>query len=369
MIAEVFRKRAVGASWAELARYLEDHKVYPSTGNKHWSTVSVSHLVKNPVYLGQARSGSVVNDQAHEPIVTQAEFDAAQSTKKSLFAQRDGSLASQALLGGLARCAGCGHTLKITGTTYKKTKERARPTTAPAATAAVPAPGKRQRPGSRPLRRADRARILRSDGGPVAEAVRGRRDRRAAAAVTAAEHELDLFVNNPTLLSVLGEAKFVEGVEVRQAELEHAREELARVRTESRLRRRTSRSGAPRYVARTDDRAEAPLDVRATGTCDTPPGRGPRQRSRTSCAAYRDHLSRRPPAERALRPSTARLHAHALYAASDVVNTARSAYVTTKDVRRLPACPQEIAIPQRPGVVFVPTFHVQLTRPAIVAFG
>jgi Recombinase zinc beta ribbon domain len=27
----------------------------------------------------------------------------------------DGSIASQAMLGGLARCAGCGHTLKITG--------------------------------------------------------------------------------------------------------------------------------------------------------------------------------------------------------------------------------------------------------------
>lgn len=123
-VAEVFRRRAVGASWAELARYLEDNKVYPSTGNEHWSKFGVTSLVKNPVYLGQARSGTVVKENAHEPIVTRAEFDAAQSTKKSRLAVRDGSVASQAMLGGLARCAGCGHTLKITGNTEKITGKR-----------------------------------------------------------------------------------------------------------------------------------------------------------------------------------------------------------------------------------------------------
>src|SRR2546426_5889235 len=44
-------------------------------------------------------------------------------------------------------------------------------------------------------------------------------------------------------------------------------------------------------------------------------------------------------------------------------------YVTTNDVRSDPAAPQEIAIGQRPGVVRVPTFHVQLTRPATEDFG
>ena len=39
---------------------------------------------------------------------------------KSLFSQRDGSVAAQAMLGGLARCAGCGHTLKITGNTEQE---------------------------------------------------------------------------------------------------------------------------------------------------------------------------------------------------------------------------------------------------------
>lgn len=42
---------------------------------------------------------------------------------------------------------------------------------------------------------------------------------------------------------------------------------------------------------------------------------------------------------------------------------------TTKDVRSDPAEPQETVIGQRPGVVRVPTFHVQLTRPPIGFFG
>src|SRR5512133_1195488 len=123
-IAEVFRKRATGASWAELARFLEQNKVYPPSGNKHWSKAGVAGLIKNPVYLGQARSGTVVKEEAHEPLVTRAEFDAAPAIKKSLFTQHDGSVAAKAMLGGVARCAGCGHTLKITGNTDRKSAER-----------------------------------------------------------------------------------------------------------------------------------------------------------------------------------------------------------------------------------------------------
>ena len=50
-----------------------------------------------------------------------------------------------------------------------------------------------------------------------------------------AEHELDLFVNNPKLLSLLGEQKFIEGVEVRQRALDEARQRLAELATRMRL--------------------------------------------------------------------------------------------------------------------------------------
>ena len=100
-VADTFRRRATGASWAELARFLEENEIYPPSGNKYWSKVGVAGMIKNPVYLGQAPSGKVVKEAAHEPLVTRAEFDAAQAVKKSVFKQHDGSLASQAMLGGL----------------------------------------------------------------------------------------------------------------------------------------------------------------------------------------------------------------------------------------------------------------------------
>jgi site-specific DNA recombinase len=238
VIAEAFRKRATGASWAELARFLEEREVYPPSGNKHWSKAGVSALIKNPVYLGQARSGKVMKEDAHEPLVTRAEFDAAQATKKSVFKQRDGSLASQAMLGGLARCAGCGHTLKITGNTEKKSGQRYPVYYCVGRYATGPCPA---RANARASLLDDYVETqvlsgLRAEDGLLAQAVAASEQIEAAArAVSEAEHELDLFVNNSKLLSLLGEQKFVECVEVRQRALDEAREALTEARSQSAL--------------------------------------------------------------------------------------------------------------------------------------
>jgi hypothetical protein len=171
-------------------------------------------------------------------LVTRAEFDAAQSVKKSLLAQRDGSLAAQAMLGGLARCAGCGHTLKITGTTSKKTGERypVYYCTGRYAKGLCPA---RATVGASVLDRHVEERVLAAlaqEDGLLAQAVEASDQIEAAArAVEEAEHELDLFVNNPKLLSLLGESKFLEGVEVRQQALDEARAALSEARSRSSL--------------------------------------------------------------------------------------------------------------------------------------
>jgi site-specific DNA recombinase len=238
MVAEVFRKRALGISWAELAGFLEAEGVFPPTGNKHWSKVGVSSLVKNPVYLGQARSGKVVKEHAHEAIVTRAEFDAAQSTTKSLFAQRDGSVASQAMLGGLARCAGCGHTLKITGNTDKRSGERYPVYYCVGRYASGPCPARANARASLVDDYVEQRVLtaLRQEEGLLAQAVAASEQIEAAAReVAEAEHELDLFVSNPKLLSLLGESRFVEGVEVRQLALDEAQRVFAQVRSHSAL--------------------------------------------------------------------------------------------------------------------------------------
>jgi DNA invertase Pin-like site-specific DNA recombinase len=237
-VKEVFRRRAVGASWADLARFLEEQEVFPPTGNPGWSKAGVAGLVKNPVYLGEARSGSMVKKKAHPAVVTRAEFDAAQSTKKSVLAPRDGSIASQALLGGLARCAGCGHTLKVTGTTKRSTGERypVYYCVGRYASGACPARANAAAPVLDSYVEAQVLAALNADDGPVAEAVQASAElETAAAAVTAAEHELDLFVTNTTLLTLLGETKFIAGVQSRQHAIDQARSALAPLRGKSEL--------------------------------------------------------------------------------------------------------------------------------------
>ena len=62
------------------------HALVDERGRDSWCTTRV--------YLGQARSGKYVNEGAHEPIVTRAEFDAAQATR-TLLKARDGSIAAR----------------------------------------------------------------------------------------------------------------------------------------------------------------------------------------------------------------------------------------------------------------------------------
>ena len=234
-VAEVFRKRAVGASYTELAEYLDGEGVKPSTGNPHWSRQGVSGLLKNPVYLGEARSGTITNPDAHEAIVTRAEFDAAHLAH-TVHATRDGSLSEQALLTGIVRCAGCGHTLKVSGSTDRKTGQRL-PTyycSKRFATGICPAPAGARASTLDPYVEEQVLALLTAEGGLIAEArVAAEQLEERQRDVEAAEHELDLFVNNPRLLTILGEAKFVEGVESRQHAVDQARAQLAKLRTQT----------------------------------------------------------------------------------------------------------------------------------------
>lgn len=165
-----------------------------------------------------------------------AEFDAAQSTTKSQLPQRNGSVAAQAMLGGLARCAGCGHTLKITGNTDRKTGSRYPIYYCTGRFASGPCPSRATARASlvdgyveEQIRSA-----LTEDGGVLAQAVAAS-EAIEAAAVSEAEHELELFVNNPRLMTLLGEARFVDGVETRQRALDDARAALSELRRQSDL--------------------------------------------------------------------------------------------------------------------------------------
>jgi hypothetical protein len=235
-IRECFRLRASGASWASLARYLEQQGVSSPTGTGSWSKQSVTGMLRNPVYLGEARSGSVRNPGAHQPIVTPAEFDAAHA-QTTLLAARDGSLAAKALLGGLVRCAGCGHTLKISGTTNRKTKKREPVYSCVGRYASGPCPA---RAAARAVTLDDYVEqvvldALRAEGGPVAEAraASGRLEE-AQRTLEAAEHELELYLTG-NLVSVIGEQRFLAGVKSRQQAIDTARERMVEARSQASL--------------------------------------------------------------------------------------------------------------------------------------
>lgn len=109
-IREAFRRRATGSNWTELARFLDAEGVRPSgrAEGGHWTAASVRFLLGNRGYLGEVREGDYVNTEAHVPLVSLAEFEAAQAGRGSPVARS----AEPALLAGILRCAGCRHALK-----------------------------------------------------------------------------------------------------------------------------------------------------------------------------------------------------------------------------------------------------------------
>lgn len=121
-IAEAFRMRGRDANLSEVARLLDEHKVRASARKAtagRWSSSSARAILSNRVYLGEISAEGVVNTGAHPPIVTLAEFEAAQQARGHSVT-RDPN--TTALLAGLLRCESCRHALKaktITGSGAK----------------------------------------------------------------------------------------------------------------------------------------------------------------------------------------------------------------------------------------------------------
>jgi hypothetical protein len=107
-VTNVFRLRAGGASWRDLAAYLNEHDVVGPYGSPHWRTRAVTHMIRNRVYLGEARSGEHVNAHAHPPLIDARTWERAQETRAAPPASKN----EPALLSGLIRCAGCRYLLK-----------------------------------------------------------------------------------------------------------------------------------------------------------------------------------------------------------------------------------------------------------------
>jgi site-specific DNA recombinase len=105
-LATCFRMRAERRPWAEVVDYV---KVSGGgrPGDPAWTYRCLSLLMKNRVYIGEARSGEYRLPGAHEPLVDPGIFELV-GLARTATAQPSGRAA---LLAGLLRCSGCGKSM------------------------------------------------------------------------------------------------------------------------------------------------------------------------------------------------------------------------------------------------------------------
>jgi site-specific DNA recombinase len=104
-IHEAFVLRGAHATRTEIARRLDETAPRPNGGR--WTPPMVERIIKNRVYMGYAYRGEQVNPAAHPPIVSAAEWHAA-----NLAPVRSAPRGKRPnLLGGMVRCVGCRYVL------------------------------------------------------------------------------------------------------------------------------------------------------------------------------------------------------------------------------------------------------------------
>lgn len=105
ILRDLFQMRMSGRSLQEITLELRKRTKEP------WSRGTVVEFFRCRTYLGEVRHGDFVNEDAHEPLVTLAEFEAASVAKSVRPASQNYS--DSALLVGLVRCAGCGFKMTV----------------------------------------------------------------------------------------------------------------------------------------------------------------------------------------------------------------------------------------------------------------
>ncbi len=109
-VRDAFELRASGAGYGEVARFLDGRLPGGPSGDGAWNRNTVTRLLANRTYLGEARQGKYVKAGAHDPIVSQQTFDAVQALAGR--AERPkAKTGTQSLLAGIVCCAACGYAL------------------------------------------------------------------------------------------------------------------------------------------------------------------------------------------------------------------------------------------------------------------
>jgi DNA invertase Pin-like site-specific DNA recombinase len=227
IMRELFVRRAQGQGWSALARFLNESGLVGPYGSPRWTHTGTANMVKNRVYLGEARNGSHVNPDAHEAIVTQSEWDLA-----NVRGITPASKPFDALLSGLCRCAGCRYVLKT-----DQMKDRDGQRIRLYRCRGDHASGKCSHRASslgRVLEPYIEAQFLAALGpdGPLAKATASSLETETAeTAVQAAETELNAYLE-AVQASTLGAERYRKGLQQRQGALDVATAKLAKIRSQ-----------------------------------------------------------------------------------------------------------------------------------------
>ncbi len=115
-VREIYRRRLAGHTWAAIARWLNAEGIKPRR-SVQWNSDTVKQLSRREVYVGVAAKGDIRNEDAHEPLVSRADFIVC----REAFAKDNGggpSNETRHVLNGIIRCAGCARLMSGRG--YKQ---------------------------------------------------------------------------------------------------------------------------------------------------------------------------------------------------------------------------------------------------------
>lgn len=219
LVREVFDRAAAGVSVSDIGRWLAGEGVRTGRGGVPGARF-VRELVANPVYLGQARAGDFVNDEAHEPLVTREVWERARSMRAPRPARGD-----LAVLSGLVRCDGCRYVMNAAQTPYAGGKKRAYRCRGRHASGECPAPAMAVEELLWPIVEAEfftRVGNLQARAAGDTEAVARLQDRRAEAV-----HALTVYRDDPGIIGALGASAYADGLRVRQAAVDAVDREIA----------------------------------------------------------------------------------------------------------------------------------------------
>lgn len=108
-VRQAFEMRAAGDSWKGIADWLTEEGIATAHGAPRWTIATVRTVIRNRVYLGEARSGDIVNLNAHDALVDERTWQAANVPRG---AKRGASGKAAGMLSGILRCSGCSFALK-----------------------------------------------------------------------------------------------------------------------------------------------------------------------------------------------------------------------------------------------------------------